>query len=96
MTPMLILEPELRPARDVFGVRVGAVAEVGGAAEVEVVAEIRLELSIAPAVTGIPGLIKAIMELVEGSGLSYKGVFAFRVFEISSWDWSELTLLEGR
>ena len=62
----------------------------------EVLAEAGLELRTASAVTGIPGLIKAIMVLVEGSGLSYKGVFAFRVFEISSWDWSELTLLDGR
>lgn len=92
---MLILEPELRPARDDFGVGVGTVAEVGVVAEVEVVAEVRLELRTAPAVTGIPGLTKAMMELIEGSGLEYKGVFAFRVFETSSWDWRELTLLDG-
>lgn len=93
---MLILEPELRPAKDDLGVGVGAGAEVGVAAEVEAVAEVGLESRTATAVTGIPGSIMAMIELVEGSGLSYKGVFAFRVFEISSWDWSELTLLEGR
>lgn len=93
---MLILEPELRPAKDDLGVGVGAGAEVWVAAEVEAVAEVGLESRTATAVTGIPGSIMAMIELVEGSGLSYKGVFAFRVFEISSWDWSELTLLEGR
>ncbi len=62
----------------------------------EILAEAGSELRIAPAVTGILGLTKAIMELIEGSGLSYKGVFAFRVFEFSSLDWSELTLLDGR